>query len=131
MNVSHEASRLKHHLHWYLSWTPHLNSITSKAFKVLFFLCCSISAHHFPKTKLVLYLSPVWSQITYCSHFWCLHTISDIFSVERIQQKATKFILNDYSSDYRQRLVILNLLPISLWLELKDILFVIACLKNP
>ena len=109
----------------------HLNCITSKAFKVLLLLHSSISAHHSPKSKPVLYLSLAQPQIAYCSHLWHPHTIRDMCFLERIQWKATKFILNDYSSDNRQRLVTLNLRPISLWLELKDILFIIACFKNP
>ena len=47
---------------------------------------------------------------------------------ERIQRRATKFILNDYVSDYKIRLSILDLLPL---FELNDILFCVNILKSP
>ena len=53
------------------------------------------------------------------------------YPLEIIQHKSTKFILSDYKSDYKQRLISLNLLPITLWLELMDIMFLITCLKHP
>ncbi|KAK2561759.1 hypothetical protein P5673_015142 [Acropora cervicornis] len=43
--------------------------------------------------------------------------------LEGVQRRATKFILRDYELPYRLRLVELNPLPISYWLELKDLLF--------
>ena len=51
--------------------------------------------------------------------------------LERIQRCATKYILNDYKSDYRHRLLSLRLLPLVMQLELYDIMFFIRCLKTP
>ena len=51
--------------------------------------------------------------------------------MERVQRRCTKFILNDYQSNYKLRLVTINLLPLSLWLELMDITFLLSCLKCP
>ena len=45
--------------------------------------------------------------------------------LERIQRRATEYILNDYSMDYKSRLTSLHLLPISLWLDLHDLLFLV------
>ena len=45
------------------------------------------------------------SQLTYCSQVWRPHLLKHIMSLERVQCRATKFILNDFSSDYKSRLV--------------------------
>ena len=41
--------------------------------------------------------------------------------LERIQRRATKYILNDYQSDYKHRLLQLRFLPLSMQLEWYDI----------
>ena len=51
--------------------------------------------------------------------------------IEQLQRKATKFILNDYESDYYNRLLRLNLLPIMYIFELTDIMFAIKSFKAP
>ena len=71
------------------------------------------------------------SQLTYASQIWRPHLIKDILALERVQRRATKYILNDFHSDYKHRLLSLNLLPLMMQLELYDVLFFIRCLKNP
>ena len=39
--------------------------------------------------------------------------------IEQVQRRVTKFILNDYLSDYRSRLTKLELLPLMYWLDWK------------
>ena len=56
--------------------------------------------------------------------------LKDINPIESVQRRATKYILNDYTSDYRSRLVKLNVLPVSMLLELNDICFFIKSLKT-
>ena len=51
--------------------------------------------------------------------------------IEQLQKRATKFILNDYESDYYNRLLRLNLLPIMYIFELTDIMFAIKSFKAP
>jgi hypothetical protein len=46
--------------------------------------------------------------------------VKGLFSLEGIQRRATKFILQDYESSYFNRLKKLNLIPISYWHEIKD-----------
>ena len=70
------------------------------------------------------------SQLTYCSQIWRPHLLKDISSLERIQRRATKFILRDFHSDYKSRLTSLHLLPLMMQLELYDIMFFTNCLKN-
>ena len=51
--------------------------------------------------------------------------MKDIILLERVQQRATKFILNDYSSDYKFRLIKLGMLPLMCVYKLADIFFFI------
>ncbi len=69
--------------------------------------------------------------LSYCSPIWRPTLVKDIMALERIQRRATKFILSDYSSTYKSRLRSLNLLPLMYQLELNDILFFISCIKDP
>ena len=67
------------------------------------------------------------SYITTYLLFTSLATKSDkeILLLERIQRRATKFILNDYKSDYKSRLNSTRLLPLMYWFELQDIYFLL------
>ena len=78
-----------------------------------------------------LYLTLVRSQLMYCTPIWHSYLQKDIQNIERIQRRATKFILNDYDSNYKTRLVTLKLLPLMYLLELQDIIFTVKSLKYP
>ena len=80
--------------------------------------------------KTQLYISLVRSHLCYCSQIWRPNLIKDITNLECIQRKATKFILNDYASDYKSRLEALQMLPLTLWFELQDIMFLVKCLQD-
>ena len=56
--------------------------------------------------------------------------IKDITKLEQLQRRATKFILQDSDSDYKSRLLSLNLLPLVMMYELSDITFFISNVKN-
>ena len=67
----------------------------------------------------------------YCSPLWRPYLIQDILLLEKVQCRATKIILNDYTSDYKSRLIKLQLLPLMYVYELSDILFFIKSIKSP
>ena len=67
----------------------------------------------------------------YCSQLWRPNLNTDISKLERVQRRTTKFILNDYISDYKSRLIRLNLLPLMYIYELNDIMFFIKSCKSP
>ena len=48
-----------------------------------------------------------------------------------MQKRATKFILNDFVIDYKTWLSTLNLLPLSMTLELNDIIFFLKLVRCP
>ena len=67
-------------------------------------------------------LALVRSQLSYCSQLWRPRLMKDIVYLEKVQRRASKYILGDRESDYRSRLITLNLLCIN-WLELQDLIF--------
>ncbi len=81
--------------------------------------------------KKQLYLALVKSYVSYCCQLWRPYHLKDIQSIEKIQRHATKYILKDYQSYYRSRLLSLNMLPLMYWLDLQDIVFLVKCLKDP
>ena len=113
-----------------LSWSQHIDKITSRAYKMLGLLRRTFSSSCNITTKKRLYISLVRSQLLYGSQIWRPLLHKDINPIESVQRRATKYILNDYASDYRSRLVKLNVLPLSMLLELSDICFFIKSFKN-
>ena len=95
-----------------LSWNSHYQKISSRAYQTLYLIRRTFFATSHIEVKKLLYLSLVRSHLTYCSQLWRPSLIKDIVCLERIQRRATKFILNDYSMDYKSRLTSLGLLPL-------------------
>ena len=114
-----------------LSWSAHVHYITSKAYKMLGLIRRSFSSSIPVSTKKILYISLVRSHLLYCSVVWRPHLRKDILLIERVQRRATKYILNDFKSNYRSRLVSLQLLPLSMTLELNDIIFFLKSVREP
>ena len=110
-----------------LSWSAHYNAITSKAYKTLGLIrrCFNRNIPYFAKKNLYI------SLVLYCSVIWRPYLIKDIKLLESIQRRSTKFILNDFTSDYKSRLIKLNLLPLMMFYELCDIIFYIKSVKSP
>ena len=114
-----------------LSWSEHYDHICLKAYRVLNMIRRTIPANTPTTLKKRLYLAMVKSQLTYCSQLWRPRLIKDINRLENVQRRATKYILQDYTSDYKTRLLSLELLPLMLWFELQDVLFLVKCIKEP
>ena len=73
----------------------------------------------------------VHSHLIYCSPVWHPRFIKDIQLLERVQRRATKYILNDFTSDYKDRLISFELLPLMMFYELLDTMFFVKSLKTP
>ena len=114
-----------------LQWKSHHLHMISKSYKLLYLLCRVISSVTCIRAKKVLYISLVRLRLLYCSPIWHPHLLTDIRALENVQRRATKFILNDHLTDYRQHLVSLNLLPLMMIFGIYDIIFFIKCLKQP
>ena len=83
-----------------LSWSAHYDLLCSRAYKILGLLRRVFNNVFTIAAKKRLYISLVRSQLTYCSVVGCPHFIKDITTPEKIQRRATKYILSDFSSDY-------------------------------
>ena len=114
-----------------LSWFDHYDHICIKAYRALNMIRRVLPANSSTALKKRLYVSLVRSHLTYCSQLWRPRLIKDIKRLEQVQRRCMKFILQDYSSTYKSRLRALNLLPLMLWYELQDIMFLVKCLKEP
>ena len=113
-----------------LSWSPHISSILAKAYKSLNLIRRVVPYDCDISFKRSLYLSLVRSHLTYCSSIWRPNLIRDSRRLEQIQRRASKFLVSS-DLDYKTRLIVSNLLPLSLWLEAQDILLLIKMLNGP
>ena len=78
-----------------------------------------------PNPRKILYLALVRSKLGYCCQVWAPQTVGDILSLERIQRRATKFILSrPFRTEvtYVQRLCRLNSVPLTYWYEYLDLM---------
>lgn len=83
-----------------LSWSTHIDKILSRAYQSLYFI-----KRTFPtKVKKLLYLSLVLLHVTYCSQVWRPYLCKDFIALENLQKRASKYIINDSSLDYKDRL---------------------------
>ena len=114
-----------------LSWTKHYSFITARAYRILRLIRRIFYKSYSPLIALKLYTPLVRSHFSYCTQLWRPHLLKDILSIERIQWRATKYNLHDYTSSYKFRLLKLKLLPLMYFFELQDILFAIKSLKLP
>ena len=108
---------------------PHYLLILQKAYKML-----GLVHRTFPLVKDVcakhkLYVSLIHSLLLYCSPLWHPQLLVDIKSLEPVQRRSTKFIFDNQSLDYQERLLCLHMLPLMMEYDLADILFFIKSLK--
>ena len=113
-----------------LNWSPYYISITSQSYKILGLLCRTFTLSTCMSRKK-LYILLVRSQLLYCSQVWKPYLIKDIITLERVQRRATKFILNDYYMDYKNRLLNLHVLPLMYIYEFQDIMFLLDVTRSP
>ena len=81
--------------------------------------------------KHQLYLSHARSVLENCSPVWSPYLVTEIAALEKVQRRATKFILNDFSDiSYRDRCINLSLLPLSFRREIHDLCFLFNCIHG-
>ena len=114
-----------------LNWSSHYDYLCSRAYRTLGLLQRTFSFSLPVHANKQLYIALVRSQLSYCSPLWRPYLIKDITSLERIQRRATKFILGNRLAHYKDRLIALKLLPLMYYLELNDLFFSISNIKNP
>ena len=84
-----------------------------------------------PRIRTALYKTLIRSQLVYCSQIWSPQSVTLILDIERIQRRPTKFILSlPFQTDvtYRDRLLMIGLLPLTYWHEYLDLVYVFKSL---
>ena len=112
-------------LTWYKPQTS-INEQSSRANKLLGYLKTNTRFIVRTEVRRTLYLALVRPHLRYATQIWAAQSTELIVKPERIQRRATKFILTlPYSSNisYKSRLQTLNLIPICYWHELLDLTF--------
>ena len=115
-----------------LSWKQHIFQIVSKANKMLGLLrrTCPLLINH--DARRTLYLSLVKSHLCYATEVWSPSQSTFQTNLERIQRRATRWILRVKQGEipYKDRLLALNLLPLAYDREIKDLTFFFKALHG-
>ena len=109
-----------------LTWRKQVLEQCSKANKMLGFIKRSTRTIKNCKARRTLYITLVRSQMGYATQVWSPQTIDLVARLERVQRRASKYILDLpflCESSYTQRLIDLVFLPLSYWHEYLDMLF--------
>ncbi len=114
-----------------LSWSSQCEKVCAKCYRSLHMIRRNVPLNSSVNVKKQLYLTLVKSLISYCCQLYRPFLVRDIQSIERIQRRATKYILSDFTIDYKTRLSSLSMLPLMYWLDLQDLVFMVKCLKDP
>ena len=110
-----------------LDWTAHISKIVSKSNRSLWAIIRTMGYDAPTKAKKMAYLTLVRPILEYCTTLWNPQTKNLIEKLEKIQRRATNFVLNnkhrltDGYIDYKTRLTELNLLPSSYRREMMDV----------
>ena len=83
-------------IHNKMSWSPHIESIVSKANSTVGFLRRNLKHCRF-KLRVTGYISLVRPKLEYCSSVWDPHFQKDVLALEMVQRRAARFVYNDYS----------------------------------
>ena len=116
-----------------LKWNKQVYGTVLKANMMLGFIRRSASDINNIQVRKILYLSLVRSKLGYASQVWAPQTVTNIATMERVQRRATNFILSlPYRSDvlYKDRLQSIGILPICYWLEFLDLVYLYNCVVN-
>ena len=112
-----------------LYFSTHIDNIIAKAYHSLGLIRRGVPITCATNIKRTLYLTLIRSLVTYCCQTWRPYLIKESRTLEKLQRRASKYIMGYPSLDYKQRL--LNLLPLTLWLELQDVLLLLHLVEFP
>ncbi len=120
-----------------LKWDQQVNVVCWKANRMLGFVKRSSIDISNPRIRASLYKTLVRSYFAYCSQVWTPQSFSlNILEIEKVQRRATGFILSlPFRSEisYKDRLLLIGLLPLSYWQDYLDLVYFFKALKlkNP
>jgi hypothetical protein len=104
-----------------LTWCNHVQSIVSKANKVMGLIKRTLGYNAPTSVSKQLYISLVRSILEYGTPVWSGMTVHDTVLIERVQRAATRFMLHSPDIDYRERLEKLEILPLTLRRDYLDL----------
>lgn len=81
-----------------LSWSTHIDHVTSKANKMLGLLRRNLY-HCNTKTKDIAYKALIRPKLEYCSAIWDPHQKINQDKLEKVQNRAARFVMQDYKRD--------------------------------
>ena len=73
----------------------------------------------------------VRNHLAYCCHVWAPQYVNNISTIERVQRRATKFILSlPYNTNilYKEKLVTIGIIPICYWHKYPDMVYLFKCI---
>jgi hypothetical protein len=107
-----------------LLWNSHIQMITAKANKMLDLLKRTCPLLTETKIRRSLYLS-LKSKLCYGTEIWSPSNVSLKVKIERIQRRATRWILRSRIGEisYQERLQSLDMLPLCYDREIQDLVF--------
>ncbi len=111
-----------------LTWSKQVLEQCSKANKLLDFINRFTRTIASTSARRTLYLTLVRSQVGYATQVWSPQSVDFISRLERVQRRASKFILGLpflCDASYDERLNKLNLPPISYWHEYLDMMLLL------
>ncbi|KAK2564322.1 hypothetical protein P5673_012582 [Acropora cervicornis] len=114
----------------HLSWNSHIDTITSKANRILGLIKRTCRGWKDTETLKTLYCTLVRSQVEYGPVVWSPYTSRNIDKLERIQWRGTKFILGQNDISYEDRLKCLNMLSLENRRYLFDVVFLYKVLNG-
>jgi hypothetical protein len=116
-----------------LTWDLHINNIVKKSNRMLGLIQRTCGQSCSTQTKRNLYLALVRTSLDYSTQSWSVCTKKSLLRLEGVQRRASKYIIG-YSQcgglDYKDRLSILNLLPLSYRREISDCVFLFKCIHG-
>lgn len=112
-----------------LSWNVHADKMVANGNNMMDVLYWSSKDIDSIQTKKLLYVTWVRSKLEYASIVRSPHTKRNMHALEQLQWKATRFIMYKNLSYYGW-LIILNLLPLTYWREIGNLLFLYWCMKG-
>ena len=130
--ASVRGKRSKSYNYGYVVWHSYIYTITSWDNKLRGLLKRTCPLLTDVSTRCALYLSLVKSQLCYATQVWSPAQLSLKAQVEWVQRRATRWILQTRIGEmsYRDRLINLDLLPLTYDREVKDLVFFYKCFFN-
>ena len=116
-----------------LTWNTQVSEQSSCANKLLGYIRRNTRFIHSTTVRRTMYLTLIRPHLGYATQIWSPQSIDMLVRLEKIQRRATKYILSlpfNCPDSYTSRLQSLNLLPLSYWHEFLDLVFYFKMVNN-